>query len=86
VNLAIIFEHLGAQYGNPFPPGVTVKEGGKTLLGPKETKGKIILQALPDAVACEKYPIAVLGHVSINFVVKTSFASAPILLTVPAKK
>ncbi len=83
VNLAIVLQHLGGVHGNPLPPGVTVKEaGGKTLLGPKETKGKIILQATPTAAACEKVPIAVMGHVSINFVVKTAYASAPVLVTV----
>jgi hypothetical protein len=83
VNLAIVLEHLGTAYGNPLPPGVTVKESGsKTLLGPKETKGKIILQASPGAAACDKVPLAVMGHVSINFVVKTAYASEPILLSV----
>jgi Bacterial pre-peptidase C-terminal domain len=83
VNLAVVLKHLGGIHGNPLPPGVTVKEsGGKMLLGPKETKGKIILQAAPDAAACEKVPIAVMGHVSINFVVKTAYASAPVLVSV----
>jgi hypothetical protein len=83
VNLAVILEHLGGVHGNPLPPGVTVKEAGsKTLLGPKETTGKIILQASSSAAACEKVPVAVMGHVSINFVVKTAYASEPILLSV----
>ena len=83
VNLAIVLQHLGGVHGNPLPPGVTVTEAGsKTLLGSKETKGKIILQAGAGAMACEKVPIAVMGHVSINFVVKTAYASAPILVTV----
>ena len=56
--------------------------GSKTLLAPKETKGKIILQAAPTAPACDKVPIAVMGHVSIDFVVKTAYSSAPILVTV----
>ncbi len=86
VNLAVVLQHLGGVHGNPLPPGVTVKEsGGKTLLGPKETKGKIILQAAPNAAACDKVPIAVMGHVSINFVVKTAYASAPILVSVRSK-
>jgi len=86
VNLAVVLQHLGSVHGNPLPPGVTVKEAGsKTLLGPKETKGKIILQAGPTAPACEKVPIAVMGHVSINFVVKTAYASAPILVSVHPK-
>ena len=59
--------------------------GSKTLLSPKETKGKIILQAAPNAPACDKVPIAVMGHVSINFVVKTAYASAPILVSVKPK-
>jgi hypothetical protein len=86
VNLAIALQHLGRIHGNPLPPGVTLKEAGsKTLLGPKETKGKIILQAAPNAPACDKVPIAVMGHVSINFVVKTAYASAPILVSVKPK-
>ena len=42
VNLAVVLEHLGGIHGNPLPPGVKLKESGsKTLLGPKETKGKV---------------------------------------------
>jgi hypothetical protein len=83
VNLAVVLQHLGGVHGNPLSPGVTVTESGsKTLLGPKETKGKIILQAAQTAAACEKVPITVMGHVSINFVVKTAYASAPILVSV----
>lgn len=86
VNLAIEFQHLGGIFANPLPPGVVVKEAGsKTLLGPTETNGKIVLEAKPDAPPSNAVPIAVMGHVSINFVVKTSYASAPILITVPPK-
>jgi hypothetical protein len=86
VNLAVVLQHLGGVHGNPLPPGVTVApSGNKTLLGPKETTGKIILQAATSAPPCEDVPIAVMGHVSINFVVKTSFASAPILVSVVPK-
>jgi hypothetical protein len=87
VNLAIVLQHLGGIHANPLPTGVTVKEAGsKTLLGPDQTKGRIILQAAPNAPACEGVPIAVMGHVSINFVVKTAYASAPIYLTVRPKR
>ncbi len=86
VNLAVVLQHLGGIHANPLPRGVTVKEAGsKTLLGATETKGKIILQAAPNAPACDKVPIAVMGHVSINFVVKTAYASAPILVSVRPK-
>jgi hypothetical protein len=86
VNLAILLQHLGGVHGNPLPHGVTVSAAGnKTLLGPTETAGRIVLEAAPGAPACENVPIAVMGHVSINFVVKTSYASKPILLSVVPK-
>ncbi len=86
VNLAVNLSHLGQVYASPLPTGVTLKDAGsKTLLGPKDTVGKIVLQAAPDAPACDKVPIAVMGHVSINFVVKTAYSSGPILITIPAK-
>ena len=47
-----------------------------------DTKGKIVLKAAPDAAEIESLPIAVLGQVSINFVVKVSHASEPVLLSV----
>jgi hypothetical protein len=87
VNLAVVLQHLGGIHANPLPPGVSVREAGsKTLLGPKETKGRILLQAAPGAAAIDGVPICVMGHVSINFVVKTAFASEPILLGVGAEK
>src|SRR5262249_109237 len=87
VNLAIVLQHLGGVHANPLPPGVSVQDAGsKTLLGPSETQGRIILKAAPSAPACDPVPIAVMGHVSINFVVKTAYASAPILLTVRPKR
>jgi hypothetical protein len=86
VNLALILQHLGGVHGNPLPPGVTVApSGNKTLLGPKETTGKIVIQAAAGAAPCENVPIAVMGHVSINFVVKTAYASKPILVSVKGK-
>lgn len=83
VVLDVYLQHLNTKYGNPLPPGVTVDVGrSKTLLGPKETQGKIVLRAAPDAPEIERLPIAVLGQVSINFVVKISQASEPIWLSV----
>lgn len=83
VNLAILLQHLGGTHANPLPTGVTLREAGsKTLLGPTETKGTIILEAKTDCPTIENAPICVMGHVSINFVVKTAYASAPISLSV----
>ncbi len=83
VILDVYLRHLGSVYGNPLPPGVTLDEGAsKTLLGPTENKGKIVLKAANTAQPVENLPIAVLGQISINFVVKVSHSSEPVLLTV----
>ena len=75
--------HLGRTFATALPPGVTVNESdSKTLLGAKDTAGKIVLQAAADAPPCQKVPIAVLGHVSINFVVKIGYASEVIWVSV----
>jgi hypothetical protein len=82
LSLDVLLRHLGTVYGNPLPPGVTIVEGkSKTLLG-TGNKGHIVLKAAPNAAPIEKVPISVLAHVSINFVVKVSYSSEPILLSV----
>ncbi len=87
VTLDVLLRHLGSVYGNPFPPGVSLDEGAsKTLLGDNETKGSIVLKADQSAAPVANLPIAVLGAVSINFVVKVSYAGPPVLLTVTPKK
>jgi hypothetical protein len=83
VVLDVYLRHLGSKYGDPFPPGVSLdEENSKYQLGPEETKGKITLRAAADAPEIENLPIAILGQVSINFVVKVSHASEPVLLSV----
>lgn len=82
VSLDVVLQHLGTVMGNPLPPGVTVVGGkSKTLLG-GASKGHIVLRAAPNAAPIEKVPVSVLCHVSINFVVKVSYSSSPILLSV----
>jgi hypothetical protein len=82
VSLDVLLQHLGRVYGNPLPPGVTIVPGkSKTLLG-KTSKGHIVLKAAPTAAPIDNVPICVLAHVSINFVVKVSYASLPILVSV----
>lgn len=82
VQLAINFRHLNTQFGSPLPPGVTIVEGkSKTLLGTGST-GHIVLKVDPKAAPIDKVPLCVLGHTSINFVVKMTYASKPILLSI----
>jgi hypothetical protein len=82
VSLDVMLRHLGTVYGNPLPPGVTIDEGkSKTLLG-TGSKGHIVLKAAPNAAPIENVPVSVLAHVSVNFVVKVSYSSPAIPLTV----
>jgi Bacterial pre-peptidase C-terminal domain len=82
VSLDVLLRHLGGTYGNPLPPGVSIVEAkSKTLIGTGNT-GHIVLKVEPNAAPIEDVPISVLAHVSINFVVKVSYSSAPILLTI----
>src|SRR5262249_8291643 len=83
VVLDVLLRHLGSVYGNPLPPGVTLDEANsKTLLGPADTRGKITFKCAPDASPVADLPIAILAQVSINFVVKVSHASEPVMLSV----
>jgi Bacterial pre-peptidase C-terminal domain len=85
VSLDVLMQHLGSVYGNPLPPGVTVVESkSKTLLGTGNS-GYIVLKAAPTAPPIEDVPVSVLANVSINFVVKISYSSPPILLSVGEK-
>ena len=82
VSLDVMLRHLGTIYGNPLPPGVTIDEAkSKTLLG-TASQGHIVLKAAPNAAPVENVPVSVLAHVSVNFVVKVSYSSPAILLTV----
>ncbi|MCI0642016.1 MAG: PPC domain-containing protein [Gemmataceae bacterium] len=82
VSLDILMQHLGSIIGNPLPPGVTIEQGkSKTLLG-TGSQGHFTLKAAANAEPIEDVPICVLAHVSINFVVKMSYASPVILVSV----
>ena len=83
VTLDMVFQHLGGVFANPLPPGVKIDaKASKTLLSAKETKGTIVLTAEPTAAPVEKQLTCVLGHVSINFVMKSSTSSPPVWITV----
>jgi hypothetical protein len=82
VSLDIMLRHLTQVFGTPLPPGVTMVEAkSKTLLG-TGNKGHIVLKADPKAAPIENVPVSVLCHVSINFVVKVSYSSVAIPVTV----
>ena len=73
---------MNQVFGSPLPPGVTIEAGkSKSLLG-TGSQGHFVLKAAANAAPIDNVPISVLAHVSINFVVKVSYSSPPILLTI----
>jgi hypothetical protein len=71
VTLSAHYQHLGSIYGDSLPPGVKVDDkASQTLLTAGQSKGTITLKAAPDAKPVEKQQVAIMAHVSINFVMK----------------
>lgn len=83
VTLSLIMQHLGQDYGNSLPAGVAVNDAASqsTLTG-EQTKGVLILKAAADAKPATKQLVPVLAHVSINFVMKSTYAAEPFYVTV----
>jgi hypothetical protein len=74
VTLAAHYQHLGSIYGDCLPPGVTVDDkASQTLLTAGLSKGTITLKTAPDAKPVEKQQVAIMAHVSINFVMKFTY-------------
>lgn len=83
VTLEMIYQHLGSVFGNSLPPGVTIDDKtSKTLLAGGATQGQIVLKAAPDAAPVERQQAVVMANVSVNFVMKTTYASRPVTITV----
>ena len=83
VTLDVAYQHLGSIFGDSLPPGVTVVEKESlTLLTGEVSKGHITLKAAPDAKPVHRQQIAIMAHVSINFVMKFTYCGEPIFVTV----
>ncbi|MDP6555524.1 MAG: PPC domain-containing protein [Pirellulaceae bacterium] len=83
VSLDVTYNHLSSVYGNALPPGVTLdKKNSKTLLTGKTKEGHITLTAAKDAKPVQVQQICVMAHISLNFVMKTTYASGPLSVSV----
>lgn len=83
VTLDMLMRHLNTVYANPLPPGVTLDDKqAQSLLAGSATKGYLTLKAAPDAPPVDKQQAAVLAHVALNFVMKWTYASRPVTITV----
>jgi hypothetical protein len=83
VTLDAVYQHLGTIYGSSLPAGVTLDDrASQTLLSGDQVKGWITFRAAPDAAPVREQQVPVMAHVSINFVVKFTYCSEPLRISV----
>ena len=86
ITLDVRFRHLSSTYGNSLPAGVTLDgNASKTLLTAKESAGHIVLKCADNAKPVEKQQISVMANVSLNFVMKATYSSKPVFVSVMPK-
>jgi len=62
---------------------VTIDDkASQTLLTGEQTKGFLTLKAAADAKPVTQQQVPVMAHVSINFVMKCTYCSEPLLVTI----
>jgi hypothetical protein len=82
VLLEVTYAHLGGVFGNSLPEGVSVDASkSETLLTGGKTKGRIVLQAAANAPEAPEQQFVVMANVSLNFVMKRTYGSQPLSIT-----
>lgn len=85
VTLDVTYNHLEQIFADSLPPGVKIdRANSQTLLTGTNSKGFITLIAAKDASPAERQLGAVMANVSINFVMKGTYSSTPLFVTVSA--
>jgi hypothetical protein len=83
VTLDMLMRHLNSVYANTLPPGVTLNDkDARSLLSGSATQGYLTLTAAKDAPPVQRQEAVVLAHVALNFVMKWTYASQPVTITV----
>ncbi len=87
VTLDMLFQHLSSKYAITLPKGVTIDgKKSKTLLTGKETAGHLMITAAKDAPAVARQQCSVMANVSLNFVMKATYSSGPVFISVVAEE
>jgi hypothetical protein len=85
VTLDVLFQHLGRIYADPLPTGVSLDaKNSTTLLSGGETNGYVTLKADATAKSVEAQQCCLMANVSINFVMKATYASRPLKISIDA--
>jgi hypothetical protein len=83
VTLDVLMRHLNSTFANTLPPGVSLDDKhAQSLLTGSASEGYLTLTAAKDAPPVEKQQAVVLAHVALNFVMKWTYASQPLLVSV----
>jgi len=87
ISLDVLFQHLNRPFADTLPPGVALdKKNSKIVLTAKDAKGHITLKAAADAQPAEKQQAVIMANIALNFVMKWTYSSAPISITVLPKE
>jgi hypothetical protein len=85
ITLDMRFQHLSSVFANTLPEGVMIDAGqSKTLLAGGASEGQIVLKAAKDAPPVEKQLCSLMANLAINFVMKATYSSPPVFVTVEA--
>lgn len=83
ITLDLTFNHLEQIFASSLPEGVKIDGAkSKTLLTGGASEGYITLTIDKNAPAVEQQLICVMANISINFVMKATYSSPPIFLTI----
>jgi hypothetical protein len=83
VTLDVLFQHLASPFANTLPAGVTIDDKDvQTLLSNGATQGHITLKAAAAAPPVDKQQCCVMANVSLNFVMKATYSSKPLTITI----
>lgn len=83
VTLDTVYQHLSTIYGSSMPPGVRIDDkASQTLLTGEQSKAYLTFRAAADAKPVETQIVPIMAHISINFVMKWTICSEPLLITV----
>lgn len=83
ITLDLTFNHLEQIYASSLPDGVKI-DGGKsqTLLAGGASEGYITITVDKNAAPVERQLFCVMANISINFVMKATYSSPPMFLTI----
>ncbi|HUQ69464.1 MAG TPA: hypothetical protein VM165_08080, partial [Planctomycetaceae bacterium] len=87
ITLDFMYQHLSQIFANTLPEGVTIDAGqSQTLLAGGASEGHIVLKAAKDAPPVEKQLTSLMANFAINFVMKATYSSPPVFISVDAAK